>query len=910
MNKKLRFAFALSFASLLSSCQNVAQSEESFSAVEGTSSSEEASQSISALSESSSLPSTDYGSSNIIVHFYGKGLDYSKYALWLWKDGTNQTEETLFSGIDSFGAYALMPISSFGVSDVKTLRMGTIVKSKGTWNGYKTIDMFAEMSLAPIDEKGNASIWVKHNDTEIYYSEPSKYSFSKLEFASLQSVRINADDAFSSLALYDGEKEMSSLTLTEEKAVYVWDLGADFSIDFGAAYYLEASFGESKEKLRKSVSFSSLYDKDEFNEKYAYDGLDLGANYSKERTLFKVWSPSAKKITVRLYSSGTPKKVSEEKGDDTYKEYEMKKGEKGVWRYSLEGDMQGKYYTYCVSSASLKEKEIIDPYAKSAGVNGIRGMIVDFSRTNPEGWDEVKVNEYDKKSLTVYETHVADLTSSATWQGKEANRKRYLGLAETGTSYSEGLSATPTGFDYIRSLGVNAIQLQPIFDQDNDEVNASFNWGYNPLNYNVLEGSYSSDPYDGYARIKEFKEVVKAYNNAGINIIMDVVYNHVSSVSGTSFDVLAPGYYFRYKSDGTLSSGSGCGNDTASERAMFASFMTQSVSFWASEYKLGGFRFDLMGLHPIKTMDKVTKALHEINPYIAVYGEPWTLTTSSSDPDLADQPGIKRHMDEAEDFSCFNDGFRDGMIKGGMKGASEVGFATCKSVYQISAADMNQVAGGIVGSTYGSSVIIADPDRTVNYVTCHDNYTLLDRFEALDKANKSIEFTDEEKQRMNVLANAITFTSLGTSFMQEGEEFLRSKGGESNSYGGQNDGRDYYRMNGLDYSLALKHSDMVEKYKTLIAFKQNCAGLHLGKEGAAKITVKRDASSKRNELIYDVEDGNGGSYRIAHVNGGSANPDPIDFSGYELTFDSLSSGIVCSDATPVSSYQTIIAHKA
>ncbi len=898
MKKRFSILFALSGVALLAACGGGNTSESNVPAA--------SSQDISSSETSSELAEPDYGSNNVVVHFYGKGLDYSKYALWLWKKG-GEGKEYLFKGEDSFGAYATVPIATFG-NDLKAIIMGTIVKTKGSWN-YQTSDMMADLSLSPVDEDGNASIWLKYNDTEIYYSEPSKYSFSKLEFASLTSIKVHADDVFSSLKLYKGNETVKEKILDRPADYLVWDLGSDFKIDFASSYSVEVSFS-SEANLKKNVSFSSVYDTKEYNDLYEYDAMDLGANYSKERTVFKVWSPASKKITLRIYSNGTPKSVSSTLGDDTHVDYEMALGEKGVWSYSLEGDNEGKYYTYIVTNGTYNETEIVDPNAKSAGINGARGMIVDFTKTNPENWDEVRINEYDKKSLTVYETHVADVTSSSTWTGTESKRKRYLGLCEEGTTYTnEAGEVTPTGFDYLKSLGVNAVQLQPIFDQDNDEVNPSFNWGYNPLNYNVLEGSYSSDPYDGYTRIKEFKEVVKAYNDAGINIIMDVVYNHVSSVQGRSFDVLAPGYYFRYKDDGTYSNGSGCGNDTASERSMFANFMQQSATFWASEYKLGGFRFDLMGLHTIEAMNQVTKALHEISPYIAVYGEPWTMSTST-DALLADQPGIKMKEDTAEDFAAFNDGYRDAMIKGGMKGVSETGFVTAGSIYDVNASDMNAVMGGIKGSTYGSGVIIADPDRTVNYVTCHDNYTLVDRFEALDKASTSISYSEEQKERMSVLANAITFTSQGVSFMQEGEEFLRSKGGENNSYGGQNDGRDYYKMNELDYSLALEHKDMVKNYKALIEFKQSCPGLHLGKEEANKLVVNKDDSTRRNEVYYDIPDGEGGTYRIAHVNGGSKTPASIDFSGYTLVLDTLDSGVVLSEATPLSSYQTLIAHKA
>lgn len=855
---------------------------------------------------SSSSALSVYGENNIIVHFYKAEGDYSKYALWLWPLGGNGSEYA-FTGNDAYGAYALIPISKFTQS-ISTFKMGTIVKSAGSWS-YQTGDLTADFSMAKIDENGNAPIWLKYNDSEIYYNEPSHHSFDKLEFDSLTSINVTSDDLIVSLKLKSSGETLKETVFDSPMSKFTWSLGEDFAIDFASAYMVEATFGDG-EKLEKTVSVSPLYDAKDFNDKYAYNGLDLGANYSKERTVFKVWSPSAKSISLRLYDAGTPKSVSSSMGDDTHKDTPMIRQDKGVWSVSIEGDLEGKYYTFIVTNGVYVDKEIVDPMAKSAGVNGVRGMIVDFSKTNPEGWDEVAPKGYDRKELVVYEAHVADVSSSSTWNGSKEKSKRYLGLSEEGTSFEKGGESTPTGFDYIKSLGVNAVQLLPIFDQDNDEVNPTYNWGYNPLNYNALEGSYSSNPYDGYTRIKEFKEVVKAYSNAGINIIMDVVYNHVASVSGRNFDVLAPGYFFRYKTDGSFSNGSGCGNDTASERAMFANFMTQSASFWAKEYKLGGFRFDLMGLHTLSSMDQVTKALEEINPDIVVYGEPWSLTTST-DAELATQPGIAKHMTEegTEVYGAFNDGFRDAMIKGGMKGAGEVGFVTAKDPDTItSTGDMRLVEEGISGVGIGSNARIADPNRTVNYVTCHDNYTLLDRFQAVEKSSKNISYTQEDLENMNVLANAVTLTSQGTSFLQEGEEFLRTKGGEHNSYGGQNDGRDYYKMNELDYSLALEHKDMVEDYKNLIAIKEGFSGLHLASSDALTLEISTD-STKKGEFIYDLPDGNGGTYRICHVNGTSETPEAVDFDGFELVYDTLGKTASLSASTTVYPYQTLIGKK-
>ncbi len=254
-------------------------------------------------------------------------------------------------------------------------------------------------------------------------------------------------------------------------------------------------------------------------------------------------------------------------------------------------DLEGKYYTYVVTNPLFNKKEIVDPYAKLTGVNGLREMVVDFSKTNPIGWNNSKMNEYSRTELTVYETHVADVTSSETWNGSKENSKKYAGMYESGTTYTENNVTVKTGFDHIKDLGVNAVQLLPIFDQANDELatdDKAFNWGYNPLNYNSLEGIYSLNPHDGYAKIREFKELVKAHNDAGINIIMDVVYNHVNGAANSNFDVLMPEYYFRYDGNGKYSNGSGCGNETASEHSMMRKFIIDSTEFWATEYHLGG----------------------------------------------------------------------------------------------------------------------------------------------------------------------------------------------------------------------------------------------------------------------------------------------------------------------------------
>ena len=462
---------------------------------------------------------------------------------------------------------------------------------------------------------------------------------------------------------------------------------------------------------------------------------------------------------------------------------------------------------------------------------------------------------------------------------------------EEGTTYTENGVTVSTGFDHIKELGVNAVQLIPIFDQANDEINPSFNWGYNPLNYNSLEGVYSSNPYDGYAKIKEFKQVVKAFNLAGINIIMDVVYNHTNSVNGTNFDVLMPGYYYRYDGNGKAFNGSGCGNETASENLMMRKFMIDSAVFWADEYKLGGYRFDLMGLHDIETMNLLTAEVSKINPSITIYGEPWTGGTSGLS---YGKQAVQNNANSFVGFGQFNDRIRDELIKGGLSGASEKSWISNTNA---NTTIMENLISGIKGITKNAAFEMTDPDKTVTYVTCHDNYTLYDRFKAAG-------ITDETMvKQMAMLANSVVFTSQGTSFMLAGEEFLRTKQGNNNSYNST------YEVNELDYSLKVKHLDMFTNYQKLIELKQTVDGLHLGKDENKALLV--EARESGNVIKYTITDKtNEKEYIIIHSNGVNADSRAsYDLTGYTLYLDTLNE--LSGELTSVKpkAFQTIIAYK-
>ena len=831
-----------------------------------------------------------YDEPSIQFHYQRNDDTYDDWDMWIWERDQNGAAFA-FNGKDDFGVVASYPLSTW-VDPIKN-DLGFIVRKGGDSWADKDLggnDLYINFSLYQADDNDIYHFYLKSGDSNIYTDKDGTLvgAITLSVFTSTTSFAVNANMKINSYTLFENDVQIAANT-NVGKIMIRDNLPEGKEVDFEKTYKINLVL-ENNDEISAELSKSKLYSTDEFGAKYNYDGDDLGANYSKENTTFKVWAPFSS-IKLNVYDNGTPKSLG---GSDEHQSYDMVKGEKGVHSVTVNGDLEGKYYTYEVTNSAYTSREVVDPYAKSAGVNGVRGMIVDFNKTNPDGWENVSPLQIDRKALTVYETHVADVTSSSTWTGTEANRKLFKGMYESGTTYTSGDVKVKTGFDHIKELGVNAVQIVPLFDQANDEINKSFNWGYNPLNYNVVEGGYSSNPHDGYVRILEFKNLVKAYNEAGINIIMDVVYNHHNGALGSNFDILFPEYYFRYTDTGALSNGSGCGNETASERYMFRKFMIDSTAFWAEEYKLGGFRFDLMGLHDLTTMEELTAELKTINPNICVYGEPWTGGTSTLSSSVS---AVQANGNKYVGYGAFNDQMRDALIKGGLSGKAETGWITNKTS-SISTSDANKIIRGIKGIT-SASVQIEDPDKTVNYVTCHDNYTLYDRAIATGKFSAN---DDAELAKLNVLANAVVFTSQGTTFMLAGEEFLRTKQGNSNSYNAS------YKVNELDYSLKVKHLDMFNNYKALIALKQNLDGLHLDKDHFGE--VNPEFNSDYSALSYSLTDkANNREYKVIHVNG-LGTIDTFDLQGYNLYLATVQGeNISLSKATSLQPYETVIAYK-
>lgn len=567
--------------------------------------------------------------------------------------------------------------------------------------------------------------------------------------------------------------------------------------------------------LIAAVGFSGVYAKTDY-QSYA-DKLDkttyqrqLGAIYSKDATTFKVWSPTSDSVKVRLYKSGS----DTDKSSGYYSMSAMKMDKStGVWSVKIKGNLKNTYYTYVIKRGK-KTYETTDIYAKACGVNGERSMVVDLDSTDPDGWeDDHHVTVDDSTDAKIWEIQISDFSSSETSGVSQDNRGKYLAFTETGTTVNSVSGARSTCVDYLKELGVNYVQINPFYDfgsidetdtSDNDE---NYNWGYDPVNYNCPEGSYSSNPNKGAVRIKECKQMIQALHNAGIGVIMDVVYNHTLESEDSNFNITVPDYYYRLNSDGSYSDGSGCGNDLATERTMMSKYIVDSVVYWAQEYHIDGFRFDLMGLIDVDTMNNIRSALDELEDgtKLLMYGEPWKLSTAvDSDTSLANTDNISKLSDR---IAAFDDTYRDA-LKGSTSG-------TDKGFIQSGANKSNLKIG--IGAQTDSSLGWANaPTQTVTCASCHDNLTLWDKLvKSVIGSDGSYSERYSDLVAMNKLAGAVTYTSQGITFMLAGEEFCRTKQGDENSY---NSG---VQLNQIDWSFLETYGDVSDYYKGLIEIRDN-----------------------------------------------------------------------------------------
>jgi pullulanase len=539
-------------------------------------------------------------------------------------------------------------------------------------------------------------------------------------------------------------------------------------------------------------------------DKSAYSGNDLGASYSKKATTFKVWSPNAASVRVNIFEHGSDNEG--DAGSIMSRAMSLDKTT-GVWSVTINGDLLNKYYTYSVTHGKTT-KETADVYAKACGVNGQRSMVVDLSTTNPDGWENDKhVLVQNQTDASVWEISVADFSSSESSGVSEANRGKYLAFTEEGTTVNGVQGASSTCVDYLKKLGVKYVQIMPFYDfgsvDESKNIMDQYNWGYDPVNYNCPEGSYSTNPKKGEVRIKECKQMIQALHNAGIGVIMDVVYNHTYT-SDSWFQRTVPNYYYRMNNDGTFSNGSGCSNDTASEHLMFRKYMIDSVTYWASEYHIDGFRFDLMGLHDVTTMNSIRTALDNLyadgsGSQILMYGEAWDMATNCDEGTvLASQKNLKQLSDR---IGAFDDTIRDA-IKGSTGGTD--------GAFVQEGSRRANLKTGIAGQSDTTTGWANVPSQCVTYASCHDNLCLYDKLVgSVYGADGKYRKRYEDLVAMNKLSAAIVITSQGIPFSLGGEEFCRSKDGDENSYASSR------KENMLDWENVDLYSDVIEYYRGL-----------------------------------------------------------------------------------------------
>lgn len=739
---------------------------------------------------------------NQLTIYWNYTDNISTASFWIWPEGGNGKSYEVYEC--EYGVKCVVNIPS-DVTRVGFIAIYDCASVGGdSWPGG-TKDYDGDRY---VDMNGDVTIYLKRGDGMIYYSqEDAGNAAAVINFAgmtSLTTIKYNLPEAtritsLNQIKVLDGEREIevTGLSTLDNKVNHGVVTVAE-ELDLTKTYTLQIEGLEGK-----TIIPTDVFDSEEFIEKYTYDGDDLGATINSDgSTTFKVWAPTASKVVLNLFAAGN--------GVDAHANLDMTKADKGVWELTVADCGHGTYYTYSVTT-SVGTQEAVDPYAKACGVNGDRGMVVDLDSTDPEGWENDKVVTLEKYTdATIWEIHVRDFSNTiddSQYKGK------YLAFTEHGLTNSSGVSV---GVDYLLNLGITHIHLLPVYDYASvDETNPSFNWGYDPENYNCVEGSYSTDPYNGEVRINEFKQMVQSLHADGLGVIMDVVYNHTFDAN-SNLNKVVPYYYYRYDSKGANTSASGCGNDTASERYMYRKYMVDSVSYLASEYNLDGFRFDLMGLHDVETMQAIEQAVHAINPNAIIYGEAWDMAGSTTDAEMAKQSNISKieaTEGSAGSVAAFNDAIRDG-LKGSV--FEMLGQGYISGDYSANASKIKFSIAGGVGAGTGWTV---DNAMVINYMSAHDNNTLWDKLAISNSDN-----TVEERLAMNRLGAAIVMISQGTPFWQAGEEMLRSKPDANGSHGfNENSYNASDAVNNIVWDALVPGSDeyaMMEYYQGLIEMRE------------------------------------------------------------------------------------------
>jgi len=576
-----------------------------------------------------------------------------------------------------------------------------------------------------------------------------------------------------------------------------------------------------------------------------YAGNDLGLKYTAASSTFRIWSPAAEKVELVFYSSSL--------GNEHRNAFTMEKAENGTWVKTVTGNKKGTYYAFRIFTQGRWLHEVPDPYAKAVGTNGKRAVVVDMTETNPKDWINDKSPVFSNRmglkpgigglpvDAIIYELHVRD--ASIDLQSGINAKGKFLGLAESGTVHPSGVK---TGLDHLKELGVTHVHLLPAYDffsvDETRPDSSQYNWGYDPLNYNTPEGSYSTNAADGKTRIKEFKQMVQAMHQKGLRVVMDVVYNHTMLTENSYFNQLVPGYYYRQKEDGSFSNASACGNETASERPMMRKFMLESMAYWVKEFHIDGFRFDLMGIHDIETMNQISASLHKIKPDILLYGEGWTAGSSPLPDSLR---ALKKNAYQLDQIAVFSDDIRDG-IKGSVFEHEDKGFASGKKGMEESikfgvTAACRHPQVDYTKVNYSKGPYANDPSQVISYCECHDNHVLWDK---LAISNKK----DDQSLRkdMHKLSLTIVMTSQGISFLHAGTEFLRSKKGIENSFNAGDS------INVIDWKDKAKHADVFQYVQALVKMRKSHPAFRLTSQKEIAALIKFDETTQPGIVSFQI----------------------------------------------------------
>ncbi|MDY2727858.1 MAG: pullulanase-associated domain-containing protein [Candidatus Onthovivens sp.] len=931
------------------------------------------------------------------LHYHRDDNDYETKRLWLWSATTSLDKELTLTKEDDWSyVYTFSPEEVFKNRNDQDFRF--LFKSAGSWS-WKTADTIVPYSEYVAQENSDGKlqldVWVVANKSlnTLYHSKEDALSdqiqtafissdYQKINIYS-QDGTGNGEAIMTDLKIYkftaayenysddlkDGEKE--KFLLFSATNINKTNFSVKFSkkLTINCKYQLEARFVDKPEKVAKYViSYDNLYSTSEFK-KISYKGNDLGATVKDGKTTFKVWAPTATKMDLRIYDLGYNSSYLPEEDYnnslkkaqcDNYTYYAMKLNlSTFVWECTINSDLSGKYYTYRVYN-SAGVSEVVDPYAKSAGMDGKRGMVVDFTKDNvtPTGWNNLPTKwdgdpTLDIKTpqeLVISENHIRDLTMSSTWGGDKDKAGTFEGFIQSGTTYrgSNGVTVK-TGYDHLVEYGVNALQILPMFDHDNGERGkkevvfkengnetkalvtdysdmGDFNRGYNPLNYNVVEGSYSSDPRDGSKRVYEFRDLVLKFanNENHTRIIMDVVYNHVSSAPNSNFEKLMPKYYFRFNSDGGYADASGCGNEVKTEAPMMRKFIVDSVCHWATNYKIKGFRFDLMGAIDLQTMSDIADALYDIDPDIVVYGEGWYAAAPQlAGSKLAVNQNLASKLYPGRDENAeyvgkgtvggFNNGGRDAL-----KGDNDINNAGAFSGFISSSAPNDSVIRRTKLMMLGANGYDAcpfNPLQNINYVSCHDNYTLFDQLNWNLKKSTTLPADLTTVARASVAVNGMVLMSNGISFINGGEELFRTKietsseetTAEVNMFGNRITHNSYKSpdaTNAYDYSRKALLKDYFDKYCELVRIKKDLkfsdqiVDINTWSSGDA---VNIEAANTSNTTLGVYRQGVSGNYHVylsaSNSSATYATKGTIVFNG---TFANLANGNSVSVKTPYS----------